>query len=281
MDAVVFAAVLFAAACHAGWNAAIKRGLDPLVTTVLISLGATIVSLALVPFVGLPAAPAWPFIGASVLIHLCYFAALIESYRVGDLGHVYPIARGSAPLMTAVATTLLIGEQPALAGWLGIALLAAGALLLSLRGGRDLQRLDRRAVGFALATAVTICAYTVTDGVGARLAGSPNAYSAALFIGIGPVMAVYGLVRGGASVLRSGAAHGGIGLAGGTLQVGSYAIAIWAMTVAPIALVGALRETSVLFGAALAVVLLKEPLRSNRVVAALMVVAGLALIRLA
>src|SRR5438309_9464707 len=90
MDAFVFAAVRFAAACHAGWNAAIKRGLDPLATTVLISLGAGVVALALAPFAGLPAAAAWPWVMASVVIHLVYFAALIESYRAGDMGQVYP-----------------------------------------------------------------------------------------------------------------------------------------------------------------------------------------------
>jgi drug/metabolite transporter (DMT)-like permease len=229
----------------------------------------------------MPQRPAWPYIGASVVIHLCYFAALIESYRAGDLGHVYPIARGAAPLMTAVATTAMIGEQPALVGWLGIVLLAAGVLLLSLRGGRDLKELDRRAVRSALVTAVTVCAYTVTDGLGARLAGSANAYTLALFVGIGPVMAVYALLRGGVAALRAGTGQWAVGVGGGALQVGSYGIAIWAMTVAPIALVAALRETSVLFGAVIAVVLLKEPLRGNRVAAAFMIVCGLALIRLA
>src|SRR3977135_3835904 len=101
MDAFVFAAVLFAAACHAAWNASIKRGLDPLATTVAISVGAAVVSLMFLPFVGLRAAAAWPWVIASVPIHLVYFAALIESYRWGDMGQVYPIARGSAPLMTA------------------------------------------------------------------------------------------------------------------------------------------------------------------------------------
>lgn len=280
MDAFVFAAVLFAAACHAGWNAAIKRGAEPLATTVLISIGAALVAAACVPFVGVPEVRAWPYVGASVLIHLCYFAALIESYRAGDLGQVYPIARGTAPLMTAIATTLLIGERPALLGWLGIVLLAAGVLLLSLHGGRDLQRLDRRAVGFALMTAVTVCAYTVVDGVGARLAGSATAYTVALFVGIGPVMAVYALLRGGVGALRADKSHWTVGIVGGALQVGSYGIAIWAMTVAPIALVAALRETSVLFGAVIAVVLLKEPLQGSRIAAALMIVCGLTLIRL-
>src|SRR5712675_2190234 len=122
MDAFVFAAVLLAAACHAGWNAAIKRGLDPLATTVLISIGAAIVSALALPVVGLPAMAARPWCLASVLIHLFYFAALIESYRAGDMGQVYPIARGSAPLMTATATTLFIDERLGLIGWCGILL---------------------------------------------------------------------------------------------------------------------------------------------------------------
>jgi drug/metabolite transporter (DMT)-like permease len=280
MDSFVFAAVLFAAACHAAWNATIKRGLDPLATTVVISVGAALVAAAFLPLVGLPAAASWPWCAASVLIHLFYFAALIESYRAGDLGQVYPIARGSAPLMTATATTVLIGERLGILGWFGIILLVAGVLLLSLRGGRDLARLDRKAVGFALFTAVTICAYSVVDGVGARLAGSANAYTVALFIGIAPVMALYALARRGAGATLAIGRHWGIGLAGGALQLGSYGIAIWAMTVAPIAIVAALRETSVLFGAAIAVIFLKEPLRASRIVAAVMIVAGLALIRL-
>ena len=280
MDAFVFAAVLFAAACHAGWNAAIKRGLDPLATTVVISVGAALVAAAFLPLVGVPAAASWPWCAASVLIHLFYFAALIESYRAGDLGQVYPIARGSAPLMTAVATTVFVGERLGILGWFGIILLVAGVLLLSLRGGRDLARLDRKAVGFALFTAVTICAYSVVDGLGARLAGSANAYTVALFVGIAPVMVIYALARRGAAATLAIGRHWGLGLAGGTLQLGSYGIAIWAMTVAPIAIVAALRETSVLFGAAIAVIFLKEPLRASRIVAAVMIVAGLALIRL-
>ena len=128
---------------------------------------------------------------------------------------------------------------------------------------------------------MTICAYSVVDGVGARLSGSANAYSLALFVGIGPVMAVYALARSGPAVFTAMRRHPAIGLAGGALQLGSYAVAIWAMTVAPIALVAALRETSVLFGAVIAVVLLKEPLRASRIGAALLIVIGLALIRLA
>jgi len=280
MDAFVFAAVLFAAACHAGWNASIKRGPDPLASTVAISLGAALVSLLALPVVGLPAPEAWPWVVASIAIHLFYFAALIESYRTGDMGQVYPIARGAAPLMTATVTTWFVGERLGLVGWLGIVLLAAGVLLLSLRGGRDLAKLNSRAVGFALFTAVTVCAYSVVDGIGARLAGSANAYSAALFVAIGPVMALYALARGGISALGDAKRLWLTGLAGGALQLGSYGIAIWAMTLAPIAIVAALRETSVLFGALIAVIVLKEPMRAGRIAAALLIVCGLVLVRL-
>ena len=280
MENFVFLAVLFAAACHAGWNALIKVGLDPLSTTTLISLGAGLVALALAPLVGLPAWAAWPWLIASVIVHLCYFASLIESYRTGDLGQVYPIARGSAPLMTAAATTVFIGEKLSLVGWTGILSLVAGVLLLSARGGRELAEVDRRAIGFALFTALTICAYSVVDGIGARLSANPNAYSVWLFIGIAFVMLPYAIYRDGPDVIPAMRRFWRRGLAGGALQLLSYGIAIWAMTAAPIAIVATLRETSVLFGAVIAVVVLKEPLRAARVVAACLIVCGLILIRL-
>lgn len=280
MENFVFLAVLFAAACHAGWNALIKVGLDPLSTTTLISLGAGLVALTLVPLVGVPAWAAWPWLIASVIVHLCYFASLIESYRTGDLGQVYPIARGSAPLMTAAATTVFIGEKLSLIGWTGILLLVAGVLLLSARGGRELAEVDRRAIGFALFTALTICAYSVVDGIGARLSANPNAYSLWLFIGIAVVMLPYAIYRDGPDVIPAMRRFWRRGLAGGALQLLSYGIAIWAMTAAPIAIVATLRETSVLFGAVIAVVVLKEPLRAARVVAACLIVCGLILIRL-
>jgi drug/metabolite transporter (DMT)-like permease len=279
VDNLVFLAVLFAAACHAGWNALIKIGLDPLSTTTLISLGSGAVALVFLPFVGLPAVAAWPWIAASVIIHLFYFGALIEAYRTGDLGQVYPIARGSAPLMTAGVTTLFVGETMSLSGWVGIVALVAGVFLLSARGGRDLARIDRRAVSFALMTALTICAYSVVDGIGARASGNPNAYSAWLFVGIALVMLPYGLWRDGRDVVPAMRTYWRRGLAGGSLQLLSYGIAIWAMSVVPIAIVATLRETSVLFGAVIAVIVLKEPLRTMRIVAALLILCGLILIR--
>lgn len=280
MENFVFIGVLFAALCHAGWNALIKVGLDPLSTTTLISIGAAVVALVFIPLVGLPAWPAWPWLIASVVIHLVYFASLIETYRTGDLGQVYPIARGAAPLMTASVTTIFIGEKLSVIGWVGILALVAGVLLLSARGGRELAKVDRRAIGFAFFTALTVCAYSVVDGVGGRLSVNPNAYSVWLFIGIAVVMLPYALFRDGRDVIPAMKHYWGRGLAGGALQFLSYGIAIWAMTAAPIAVVATLRETSVLFGAIIAVVVLKEPLRAVRIVAACLIVCGLILIRL-
>jgi drug/metabolite transporter (DMT)-like permease len=267
MENVVFLAVLFAAACHAGWNALIKVGLDPLSTTTLISIGSAVVALILVPFVGLPAWAAWPWLIASVAIHLIYFASLIESYRTGDLGQVYPIARGSAPVMTAAATTIFVDEKLSLVGWAGILALVAGVLLLSARGGRDLTVVDRRAIGFALFTAIAVCGYSVV------------AYSVWLFVGIALVIVPYALYRDGRDVIPAMHLYWRRGLAGGALQFLSYGVAIWAMTMVPIAVVAALRETSVLFGAAIAVLVLKEPLRAVRIGAGCMIFCGLILIR--
>ena len=280
MQSLVFAAVLFASACHAGWNALIKVGLDPLSVTTLIAVGAAAASLIGLPLAGVPAPPAWPWLAASATIHLLYFAALIESYRIGDLGQVYPIARGSAPLMTAIASVTFVGEHLSLLGWSGIVTIAAGVLLLSVRGGRGIAQLHRRAVGYALLTALTICAYTITDGVGVRLSRNPPAYVLWLFLGNATALVPYALWRDRKSVMAALRRFWLRGLAGGALQVLSYGIALWAMTLAPIALVASLRETSVLFGVIIAVLVLQEPLRIVRVAAAALIVSGLVLIRL-
>jgi drug/metabolite transporter (DMT)-like permease len=275
----VFLAVLFAALCHAGWNALIKVGLDPLSTTTLITLGAAIVGIAGLPITGMPATAAWPWLAASAVIHLFYFAALVESYRTGDLGQVYPIARGSAPLMTAAASIIFVGEHLSAASWAGIAALAVGVLLLSARGGQALAHIDRRAVGFAFLTALTICAYSVVDGIGARVSLNPQSYVLWVLIGTAVLLVPYALCRDSRDVIPAMRRFWLRGLFGGALQIVSYGIALWAMTLAPIAIVAALRETSVLFGAVIAVVVLKEPVRAIRVAAALLIVCGLALMR--
>jgi drug/metabolite transporter (DMT)-like permease len=280
MDAFVFSAVLAAAACHAGWNALLKLKLEPIVATALVAIASGLVVIPVAAWTGLPNSAAWPYVVASVIIHIGYYLALAEAYRTGDLGQVYPVARGSAPLMTAVLASVWIGEALGFYGWAGVVVLAGGILLLAVKGGRAAQAFDARSIGFALLTSLTITAYTLVDGVGARLAGSAAAYTAWLFLLSAAAMAVYGFARVGPRLLADFKANWGMAIAGAALSTAAYAIAIWAMTQAPIALVAALRETSVLFAALLGMLLLREPLLPVRIAAALVVLAGVVLLRL-
>jgi drug/metabolite transporter (DMT)-like permease len=279
MDLYVFLAVLTAAACHAGWNALLKLNVEPIVATSLVAAASGIVAVPFAFVVGLPSAAAWPYVLASVAIHIDYYLALAQAYRFGDLGQVYPIARGTAPLMTAVLATLWLGEGLGPYGWAGIVLLAAGILLLAVRGGRTLKPFDARSVGFALLTSLTITTYTLVDGLGARISGAPQQYTVWLFLLSGGAMGVYGLVRIGPRLATEFADHWKLTIGGAALSTAAYGIAIWAMTVAPIALVAALRETSVLFAALLSTVLLREPLLPARIAAACLVLAGMVLVR--
>src|ERR1044072_2463346 len=170
MDSFVFAAVLLAAACHASWNALIKIRLDPFLAIVLIAAAAGVASLPLLPFVPIPPLAAWPWLIASVITHLGYYIGLAGAYRSGEMGQVYPIARGTAPLRTAAVGALLVGENFALPGWAGLLALTGGVFLLSLRGGGDLAHLNRRAVGPPLFTPAAICCFSPVDGGGARAA---------------------------------------------------------------------------------------------------------------
>ena len=280
MNSFVFAAVLAAAAMHAGWNAVLKVRLEPFLAMTLITGCAGIVAIPLLVAFGWPRLEAWPWLIGSVVLHLAYYIALTEAYRRADMGQIYPIARGGAPLLTAGASLIVVGEPIALQAGVGIAVLASGVALMSLRGARQHEPLDPAAIGFALATAVIICGYTLVDGFGARAAGDPHAYSAALFVIDGVPIVVFALWRLGLAGLKPMRRFVGPGLAGGAMSLASYWIAIWAMTVAPIALVAALRETSVLFAAVIAVVILKEPFGPVRATAAALMVGGILLIRL-
>jgi drug/metabolite transporter (DMT)-like permease len=280
MDLFVFLAVLTAAAFHAGWNALLKLNVEPIIATSLVAAASGIVALPFAFAAGLPSLQAWPYVLASVAIHIVYYLALAQAYRFGDLGQVYPIARGTAPLMTAMLATLWLGEGLGPYGWAGIMVLAGGILLLAVRGGRARKTFDARSVGFALLTSLTITAYTLVDGTGARVSGAPLQYTVWLFLLSGGAMGLYGLVRVGPRLATEFAAHWKLAVSGAALSTGAYAIAIWAMTVAPIALVAALRETSVLFAALLGTVLLREPLLPARIAAACLVLAGMVLVRL-
>ncbi len=280
MTLTVFFAVLAAAGMHAAWNALIKMRGDRFASISLTSLGLSLAALPVIPFVEFPSAAVWPFIVASLVIHVGYRLFLVMAYEAGDLAQTYPLARGAAPLMTTIGAIFLLAELPTPLAILGIMLLSAGTLLMSFRGGAGLGKLDRRAVGFALTTSIFVAAYTLTDGTGARLAATASSYAAWLFLCDGLVSIAIGFVYRGRGLLSVMKTEWHVGVLTGLLSAASYWIAMWAMTKAPIASVAALRETSILFAMLISVLALHEKMTGWRIAAALCIVAGVVALRL-
>jgi drug/metabolite transporter (DMT)-like permease len=280
MDTTVFLAVLTGAAMHAGWNALLKLGGDRMAVMAFIAIGHGIPAVLALPFVGALDPAAWPFLIASMALHVGYRIFLVKAYEAGDMSQVYPLARGSAPLLTAVIGIVFLGEDVRLLAILGIVTIGLGIVLMSLRGGADLKRMNGHALAFALITAGFICAYTLADGLGARAALNPHAYAAWLFAIDAPVTVALVFALRGRRVLNGMREHALKGLMGGLLSLGSYWIAIWAMTKVPIPQVAALRETSVLFGLLIAVCLLGEKLTPPRAVAAALILLGAGIMRI-
>jgi len=269
-------AVLGAALLHAAWNAIIKSGRDPLLDTALVALFGSGLALALLIAVPPPAPASWPYIAASVLVHIGYYTALAGAYRAGDLSHGYPIMRGAAPLLTALASWLWFGEALTPGAWGGVLLICGGVLSLGTAGSGATPR----ATAWALANAAIICAYTLADGAGVRASGDALRYVVWLLAlnGLPFGLAVLALKR--RALLRHAAANWRRGLAGAILSCLSYGIALWAMTRAPVAIVAALRETSVIFGALIGAWLLKEGHFRDRIWGATAVLAGLIALKL-
>lgn len=277
-------AVLFGALLHAAWNALIKSSGDKAVDTALVHLMGAIVAFPLMLWVGLPRAEAWPFIAASLVIHIGYYIALVGAYQNGDLGLTYPIMRGFAPLLVALASGVVIGESPSAAAWVGIVGITFGVALVGLaQPGEALHH--RKALGFALANAAIIAMYTLVDGLGVRAAGEAMRYVMVLFVldGIAYPLLVWLRrdVQGRRQILAYARLRWPLATLGGSASIGSYAIALWAMTRAPVASVAALRETSVLFAALLGTWLLKEKFGLQRALGTGVIVAGVMALRFA
>ena len=282
----VVLAVLFGAMLHASWNALIKSGHDKAVDTALVHVLGALVALPFMLWVGPPPATAWPYIGLSLVIHIGYYIALVGAYQHGELGLTYPIMRGFAPLLVAIASGSLIGEAPSLAAWLGIVGIAAGVGLVGLaHPGEALHH--RKALAFAFANAGIIAMYTIVDGRGVRASVVDDhgalRYVMMLFVLDGIAYPLLVWARRTATQRASIVAHARqrwpVAALGGTASIGSYAIALWAMTRAPVASVAALRETSVLFAALLGTVLLKERFGLQRTIGTGVIVAGVMALR--
>ena len=273
-------AVLGAAFLHAAWNAIIKSGRDPLLDTALVALGGSVVTAPLLAVVAPPEPAAWPWIAASVVIHIGYYAALAGAYRAGDLSHGYPIMRGTAPLIVALATGAWFGEALSPAAWAGILLICSGVLSLGLVGGESGRRATRGATYWALANAVIIALYTIADATGVRASGGAERYIVWQFFFVGLPFGLLVLALRPRAFLNHAARHWRRGLLGAGLAGIAYGIALWAMTRAPVATIAALRETSVIFAALIGAWILKEGHIGPRLSGAAAVLAGVIALKL-
>jgi len=276
MPTHVMLLVLLGALLHASWNAMVKSGDDKLSETGLIAGGASLVSLLALPFVPLPATASWPWLVASIAIHQLYYALVAAAYRAGDMGHTYPLMRGTAPLLVALVSAPLLGETLSAHAWIGVMLICGGILLLALH-----RHAAPRATLMALANALVIALYTLVDGTGTRLSGNAVSYVLWLTLLEAFPLLIWLWLRDGKRFQRQLRQRGAIALIGGTCAIGSYGFALWAMTQAPVATVAALRETSVLFAVAISMLVLREAGGSRRIAAGLLVVAGAITLRLA
>ncbi len=302
--------VLFGALLHASWNALVKSSTDKALDTVLIHSVGSVIAVPLVLWLGWPNVESWPYILISVTIHIAYYLLLTGAYKNGDLGLTYPLMRGTAPLLVALMSVAALGEHLTSMGWLGVVGVSMGVLLLGLpssgptpvradfvegpaTGTRAAEaiaayatasRLRKKAITFALANAVIIALYTVVDAKGARASGNALQYVATLFLLDGWPFAFIVLWRRGRAAQPYIRAYAQkrwpLALGGALASLGSYGMALWAMTQAPVATVAALRETSVLFAALLGVWLLKERFTQRRVVGTLTIVAGVMALRM-
>jgi drug/metabolite transporter (DMT)-like permease len=267
-------AVLGAALLHAGWNAMLKSSADKRLDTVAISVGAGLLGLAIAVWLPWPARESWPWLAGSACVHILYFLFLAGAYRWGDLSYAYPIMRGGGPVCVALCGSFVFGEVLPFGPMVGVALVCAG--IVAFASGKA----DPRATAFALANALVIGAYTMIDAKGARLSGSPVAYAMWFFVANGALIyAWYGLRRGW-EVPRYLARNWMRLVGGAVLTAGSYGVALWAMTRAPVALVAALRETAVVFGALFGVLFLGEKVTRRRLAATGAVLAGLVVLKI-
>lgn len=269
--------VLLSALMHAGWNFAVKASADRLMDYTGLSVAGAVVAASIVPWLPLPAAPSLPWLAATVFIHVGYYMLLLRAYQHADLSIAYPLMRGTAPVLVALAAPLA-GDALSPGLLLGIGMIAAG-IALPVAIGIHRGGVSRSGLAYGFATAAVIALYTMVDGIGARLSGHAVSYTLWLFILNAWLVLGVALWRRGRTTLAHLRRRWLFSLAGSTLTIGSYAIVLWAMTVAPIPAVAALRETSVIFAAAMGALLLKERMGRWRIAGAGLVALGAAAIR--
>ncbi|MTW13667.1 EamA family transporter [Pseudoduganella eburnea] len=287
----VVAIVLCGALLHAGWNALVKKGRDPFLSSVLVAGGASLISLPLLPFLAQPAAASWQYALLSTAIHYVYYGLLAAAYRHGDMSHAYPLMRGSAPLLVALSSVPLLGERLTLTQYAAVACISGGIFGLWFASRAQAPASDavddgafaarHRSTTYASLNAVVIAAYTLVDGMGARASGAPAAYVMWLHVLSAAGLLAWCLVRSPRQLREYAREFWRVALLGGAGTLGAYGMALWAMTLAPLAAVAALRETSILFAALIARFFLSERIGGKRVAAIVAIAAGAVLMRLA
>lgn len=275
----VLALVLFAGVLHAVWNAIASKIDDKTVAFALIGTAQAVFAAIALPLVGLPRSAAVAFAVGSAVLHVAYNAALMQSYRLGDFGRAYPLARGTAPLLVGVGAWFIAAEHLDALQIAGTCTIAVALTAIVFAGGR-LTRADLPATVAALLTGVTIASYTVVDGLGVRHAHNPAGYLALMFAFQVPIIVGIALYRLRGRLDRRLLPDVPNGLMAGGISVLAYGIVVWAQTHGPLALVSALRETSVISAALIATLLFKEPFARRRLVPSIAVVFGVVLIAL-
>jgi drug/metabolite transporter (DMT)-like permease len=279
LEITVFLAVIAAAFMHASWNLLVKLKLDRFLSLFLLQTLMGFMGIAMLFFFAWPASESLPYALVSGLLHTGYNIFLARSYKQGDLSQVYPIARGTAPLLTLLATWIIAHEHIGLLTTLGIGTLVLGIWLIAVGRSNTLQ-IDRTSLLFALGTSGFIAAYTVVDGLGGRISGAASGYTATVFILDAVFLLMAAFYMRGPGIIISVAPYWKSGLAGAFLSAAAYWIIIWAMTQAPIAAVAALRETSILFVLAMSAYYLKERMTWSRGLGGALVVLGAITLRL-
>ena len=283
MPASVTFAVLAAAVTHAVWNALAHRIKDQLISFGLIGIGAIAASTPLIVAAAVPRAASWPFLLASVAIHVFYNLFLMRSFTYGDFGQVYPLARGTSPLVVTVLAAIFAAETPTIPQVAGVLVVSAGMATLVLAGRKDAAekgKPSRKALLAAFATGLTIAAYTLVDGLGVRRSGSPVGYIAWLMLLMSLCVPAWAIVKRRQALRSLPRDIIASGLAAGALSVLAYGLVLWAQTRGALAPIAALRETSVIFGALIATLAFREPFGRARVIAATLVAAGILVLSL-
>jgi drug/metabolite transporter (DMT)-like permease len=279
LEITVFLAVIAAAFMHASWNLLVKLKLDRFLSLFLLQTLMGFMGAGMLALFAWPSCASLPYALVSGLLHTGYNIFLARSYRHGDLSQVYPIARGTAPLLTLLATWVVAHEQINSVTAIGIGVLVCGIWLVAVGKTKSLH-LDRATLLFALGTSAFIAAYTVVDGLGGRASGAASGYTAVVFILDAIFLCITGVYTRGISIFQKVAPYWKSGLAGALLSAAAYWIVIWAMTQAPIAAVAALRETSILFVILMSARFLKESMSWTRILGGVLVVAGAVALRL-